>query len=157
MARRDKRREAPAPPLTPEEVELLAEFTRRRSAFEAALEASNILHHKHTCSVCGFPTLSERASYEVCVVCLWEDDGEGGDPNRVSLPNNGASPTQARLHASEMLRRFEQSHALDGTIDDIVRAIKAFEARWRRGDASIVEDDFTANLRNAVPTRPRSP
>ncbi|MFY0537981.1 hypothetical protein [Nannocystis pusilla] len=56
-----------------------------------------------------------------------------------------------------MLRRFDQSHALDGSIDDIVRAIKAFVARWRRGDASIVEDDFTANLRNIVPTRPRSP
>lgn len=156
MARRDKRRKAPAPPLTPEEAELLAEFTRRRAAFEAALDASNILHHKHTCPVCGFPTLSERASYHLCFVCLWEDDGEGGDPNRVSLPN-GASLTQARLHASEMLRQFEQSHALDGTIDDIVRAIKAFEARWRRGDASIIKDDFTANLRSIVPTRPRSP
>ena len=147
---------APAAPLTAEEAELLAEFTRRREGFEAALAASNILHHVHTCPACGFPTLSERASYELCVVCLWEDDGEGGDPNRVSLPN-GAPLTRARLHASEMLRRFDQSHALAGTIDDIVRAIRAFAARWRRGDASIVEDDFTANLRNIVPTRPRSP
>ncbi len=137
------------------QAELLAEFTRRRAAFEAALDASNILHHKHACPVCGFPTLTERASYELCVICLWEDDGEGDDPNRVSLPN-GASLTQARLHASEMLRRFEQSHALDGTIDDIVRAIKAFEARWRRGEVQIVQDDFTANLRSIVPTRPRS-
>ncbi|WP_422889924.1 CPCC family cysteine-rich protein [Nannocystis pusilla] len=156
MARRGKPRATPAAPLTPEETELLAEFTRRRAAFEADLAASNILHHVHTCPTCGFPTLSERASYELCAVCLWEDDGEGGDPNRVSPPN-GASPTRARLHASEMLRRFEQSHALDGSIDDVVRAIKAFVARWRRGDASIVEDDFTANLRNIVPTRPRSP
>lgn len=156
MTRRKKPRPPEAAAKTPEEAALLAAFSRRRAAFEADLAASNILHHRHTCPACGFPTLGERGGYALCVVCLWEDDGERSDPNLVSPPNP-SSLTTARLHASEMLQQFEQSHAIDGTIDEIVRSIEAFEARWRRGEASINSDDFTANLRAVVPTRPRSP
>ena len=31
------------------------------------------------CPCCGLPTLGERASYEICVVCWWEDDGQDND------------------------------------------------------------------------------
>ncbi|SFJ30082.1 CPCC family cysteine-rich protein [Jannaschia pohangensis] len=28
------------------------------------------------CPCCGFPTLSERAAWEICRICWWEDDGQ---------------------------------------------------------------------------------
>ncbi|MGE7903445.1 CPCC family cysteine-rich protein [Peribacillus sp. NPDC094092] len=28
------------------------------------------------CSCCGFPTLDERRSYEICELCDWEEDGQ---------------------------------------------------------------------------------
>lgn len=28
------------------------------------------------CPCCRYPTLEERASYEVCLLCDWEDDGQ---------------------------------------------------------------------------------
>ncbi|MFF1770133.1 CPCC family cysteine-rich protein [Streptomyces sp. NPDC058249] len=28
------------------------------------------------CPCCGFLTLDERGSYEICPVCFWEDDGQ---------------------------------------------------------------------------------
>ncbi len=139
MARRNKRRE---PPLSPEERELLAEFERRRAGFEAALEASNIVHHRHTCPACGFPSLNDEDRYPVCIICQWE-------------PYGGASLSQDRLRAARMIREFERSYALDGTIDDMVRAIKTFEARCMASKINIIEDDFTAHLRHVVPTRPR--
>jgi hypothetical protein len=45
-----------------------------------------------TCPCCGYNTLSERDAYEICPICLWEDDAiqendpdmEGG-ANKVSL------------------------------------------------------------------------
>ena len=30
---------------------------------------------KNTCPVCGYLTLDERVSFEICPICFWEDDG----------------------------------------------------------------------------------
>lgn len=30
---------------------------------------------KNTCPVCGYLTLDERVSFEICAICFWEDDG----------------------------------------------------------------------------------
>lgn len=39
----------------------------------------------HPCPCCGHRTLPERAAYDVCPVCCWED--EGGEPWEFSGPN----------------------------------------------------------------------
>lgn len=39
------------------------------------------------CPCCGYRTLAERGSYEICPVCFWEDDGSV-EPGRVSGPNH---------------------------------------------------------------------
>lgn len=39
----------------------------------------------HPCPCCGHRTLPERAAYDLCPVCLWED--EGGEPWEYSGPN----------------------------------------------------------------------
>jgi len=80
------------------------------------------------CPCCGHATLSQRAFYQICPVCFWEDDGqdnqdadeERGGPNRVSLRRGrmnylqfGASVEADRQHvrrptAEEVpLRRFD--------------------------------------------------
>ena len=56
------------------------------------------------CPCCGYPTLGERAAYEVCELCYWEDDGQD-DPHADEVwggPNHGYSLTKAR----ENFRRF---------------------------------------------------
>lgn len=40
----------------------------------------------HPCPCCGYKTLPERASYRLCPVCWWED--EGLEPYEYSGPNN---------------------------------------------------------------------
>ena len=72
--------------LTADDHALLADFDRRRAGFDQALEASNIIYHRHTCPACGFPTLKERREYEVCMICLWQDAGDDGDPTRIAPP-----------------------------------------------------------------------
>lgn len=72
------------------------DFITRRSFFDA-----HPGHRKghYTCTACGYPTLSSRQSYESCILCHWEDDGqddpyadeEWGGPNDHSL-------TQARAN-----------------------------------------------------------
>lgn len=46
------------------------------------------------CPCCGFYTLNERGKYEICPVCLWEDDGVqtrapgfSGGANKADLAN----------------------------------------------------------------------
>jgi hypothetical protein len=50
---------------------------------------------KYACLCCGYATLEEPSSYEICEICFWEDDGQDdpnadecwGGPNHVSLTN----------------------------------------------------------------------
>lgn len=50
------------------------------------------------CPCCGYPTLDERADYDICVLCNWEDDGQDDlDANLVKGgPNSDYSLTEAR-------------------------------------------------------------
>ena len=53
---------------------------------------------KAPCPCCGYRTLVERAAFEVCPVCFWEDDGQDDDDADVVRggPNGALSLTQAR-------------------------------------------------------------
>lgn len=51
-----------------------------------------------TCPCCGYPTLDERGTYDICELCNWEDDGQDDDDSAVCQggPNGGYSLDQAR-------------------------------------------------------------
>ncbi|NVK66771.1 MAG: hypothetical protein HWE22_19420 [Flavobacteriales bacterium] len=52
------------------------------------------------CPCCGFKTIDERAEYEICPVCWWEDDGQDNQNADISMggPNEDISLTQARIN-----------------------------------------------------------
>jgi hypothetical protein len=52
----------------------------------------------YRCPCCGFITLAERAAFEICDVCYWEDDGQDEhDADEVrGGPNHDLSLRQAR-------------------------------------------------------------
>jgi hypothetical protein len=50
----------------------------------------------YPCPCCGYDTLSERGSFEICPICFWEDDGlADSDPDRIGGPNH-TSLTEGR-------------------------------------------------------------
>jgi hypothetical protein len=59
---------------------------------------SNLIASRFSCPCCGYPTLTELASYEICELCNWEDDGQGDeDANEVwGGPNSDYSLAEAR-------------------------------------------------------------
>lgn len=136
---------------------MLAAFQRRRDAYDRALADSDIIYHKHTCPACGFPTLDERGMYEVCIVCLWEDSGGGGerDPTLIAAPNY-TSLLQERVNVAGMLAALERTHEVPDSLPVVIRGICEFKARRSRGEIAVDRQDFAANLRNILPVRRRT-
>ncbi len=94
---------------------LLLELQERREWFEDNLGRVRRAEHvgqfvapteepldgvRYTCPCCGYPTLTERAGYEICGICFWEDDGQDDELADRALggPNADYSLTQARMN-----------------------------------------------------------
>lgn len=51
------------------------------------LKSEDIL--KNSCPVCGYLTLDERDTFDICGICFWEDDGiDDFEENKDSGPNH---------------------------------------------------------------------
>jgi hypothetical protein len=154
MKKRRKDRQKPtrfdARTLTADDRAALAAYERRRAYYEQAIVASNVIYHKQLCPICGFPTLDERGDYELCVVCQWEDDGDG-DPMIIGPPNY-TSMTQARIKIARMLAEFEQTHTIDGSLAAVVAGVRAF--REAVGFYLPDSTDYAAYLRRILPVTP---
>jgi hypothetical protein len=52
-------------------------------------EVEGIVERLEECPCCGYRSLDERGTYDICRVCFWEDDGSAGDthsgPNHMTL------------------------------------------------------------------------
>ncbi len=95
--------------------------------------------YKYHCPACGYPTLDERAAYEICMLCSWEDDGQDGrDADQVyGGPNSDYSLSEARqnfdLHGTSYRPSKEQRYLLDSTVQTLIASfVKQYESlRWR--------------------------
>lgn len=63
------------------------------------MKDSNLYERIFTCPSCGFPTLTERHNWEICLICNWEDDGQDDqDADKVyGGPNGIMSLTESRI------------------------------------------------------------
>lgn len=70
----------------------------------------------YRCPCCGNKTLCGRGHYEICPVCLWEDDGQDDhDADEVrGGPNYELSLSQAR-------QNFREIHAASERVLELVR------------------------------------
>lgn len=60
------------------------------------------------CPCCGYPTLTERAAYEICSLCYWEDDGQdiANAAEVWSGPNHGYSLSEAQRNFETYLSMY---------------------------------------------------
>lgn len=79
------------------------------------------MSERATCPCCGYRTLSRPCAYEVCQVCLWEDDGM----STLSPTESGEGPNGISLaEGQRRYRRYGSAH-LDSL--EIVRPPKSDE------------------------------
>ncbi|WP_276483359.1 CPCC family cysteine-rich protein [Paraflavitalea pollutisoli] len=90
--------------LGPEDQAILQEFYARKERFDQYLQARQV--HLVTCPGCGYPTLTQRKGYEICLVCNWEDDGQDeAQADEVwGGPNGNMSLTENRLGIGALLQ-----------------------------------------------------
>jgi hypothetical protein len=78
---------------------------------------------KFVCPCCGYASLDESSTWEICQICFWEDDGQDdpkaeecwGGPNKVSLAegrknylSHGASDLNELEHVRNPLPEEDQ-------------------------------------------------
>jgi hypothetical protein len=61
------------------------------------------------CPCCGYGTLSVRAAFEICEVCLWEDDGQ--DDADAEVVRGGPNGTLSLAVARANFRLFRACDA----------------------------------------------
>jgi hypothetical protein len=140
----DEQSETDKKELTPADKQLIQDFTTRRLTFKNYLEQHELQNEKSTCPSCGFPTLSEKASYEICPVCDWEDDGQD-DSNADEVlggPNSDLSLTDSRLKIGKELKLLADS--LKGEIviepEYFFKILSEHEKRMRIIEGKIKDD-----------------
>ncbi len=87
-------------------------FLKRRELLKQYLDTKGIAIS--CCPCCGYPTLEERGSYEICLICNWEDDDQDDDDADQILggPNGNISLETARRDFEQGLINFENNTGL---------------------------------------------
>jgi hypothetical protein len=83
-------------------------YCTRSHEREAELPPGSI---RFSCPCCGYPTLGERGSFEICELCWWEDDGTDDEDaeNILGGPNLGLSLEQARSNFAQYRLKYTPS------------------------------------------------
>jgi hypothetical protein len=66
---------------------------------------------RYCCPCCFMPTIGERACYEICAICFWEDDGQDSDDAQIIRggPNGNYSLSEARENFARYLTMYRPS------------------------------------------------
>ncbi len=107
----------------------------------------------HSCPACGFPTLEERGTFDICVVCWWEDDNP--DMTLLTEVTWGVGGPNGRYSINEARRNFRShGHMYDkGEGIDVVekpdaarQALMRYVDRVMSGNAKFSAKKFQAEL-----------
>jgi len=115
--------------------EFLLHKLKETSNFEGEIEGTPT--ELISCPCCGYRTLNEPSSYDICNVCWWEDDGQGNNDADIAMggPNYGISLTKARFN-------FLTKGIYDPERKDLIKLKKPKEM-FAKGREFILKDDNT--------------
>ncbi len=101
------------------------------------------------CPCCYMPTLEERASWDICTICFWEDDGQDTDDADIIRggPNRDYSLTEARSNFAKYQTMYRPTDK-----DDFEREKSQFEFKSALYHAykTAIETDSEECLTKAV-------
>jgi hypothetical protein len=88
--------------------EVIREIIDRRVVFEKFITDNNI--ERNVCPCCGFPSLVQRYTGEICILCNWADDGQDdATANEMREFHGDISLTQGRMKTGKWIKHMEDS------------------------------------------------
>lgn len=100
----------------------------------------------HVCPCCGFPTLPSRGLYEICQLCLWEDD-PSYDPAHPEAEVQGANGAytlaRARANFAEHLTMYDPSDERSRESERTKQTKRALMAAYEALDEASPEERRT--------------
>ncbi|WP_035745032.1 CPCC family cysteine-rich protein [Flavobacterium suncheonense] len=75
----------------------------------------------NSCPACGYFTLDERCSWEICLLCFWEDDGQDNfDADKIfGGPNGDYSLTKYRIEFFDEFESFKSENENSELVTEI--------------------------------------
>lgn len=103
----------------------------------------DLINKRFNCPCCGYLTLDEKASYEVCILCDWEDDGQDDfDADRIKGgANSDYSPTEARDNFKKYLTMYEPNRDMRITGSDTAEEVEIKKQLMKGYDEIFKEKD----------------
>ena len=101
------------------------------------------------CPCCFMPTLDERAIYDICPICFWEDDGQDSDDANIVRggPNSDYSLEEARKNFERHRTMYRETDklAFESEMKRISKINKMYEAFTKA-----IKSDSDADWLNAL-------
>ncbi|MQX52345.1 hypothetical protein GFN93_03730 [Alcanivorax sp. PA15-N-34] len=106
------------------------------------------------CPCCGYPTLERRDHYEICCLCIWEDDGEDDADTQGwgGGPNGAYSLTEARANfvAFGTMYHPDNNTTVTGNDSAEITALKQELIRLYEALPSVGEDGLVAHWKGIL-------
>lgn len=102
----------------------------------------------NTCPCCGYPTIGAKGNYEICMLCMWEDDGQDDEDADKILggPNHDYSLSEARTNFYKYLTMYrpndERAFKIDTGKNNL--KIKVIDLFWKL-DLKMSKKEFDKN------------
>lgn len=125
------------------------EVSKTATAETAKTAAESNAAPRHECPCCGHPTLPNRGMYDICQLCLWEDDpsydsarpdaGVGGANGKYTLRAARANFDERMTMYDESDERSHESERTKKTKRELIAAYKALENAPRSEHPKLLE------------------
>jgi len=129
--------------LTESDKKILEDFSHKRKLFDKYIKDKGL--KLFTCPGCGYPTLTERGSYDICDVCNWEDDNQ--DDNEADKvwggPNGNLSLTENRINIGKILIHHSDSLKTKINLDPhyVLETIKFYDKKKQAIESRMTGDE----------------
>lgn len=103
---------------------------------------------KNSCPVCGYLTLDERNSFDICAICFWEDDGiDDFEVNEDSGPNHMSLKESREIFQEAKRKLLTENVGGDNLIDTLKNKFKNLDSSIEQNN---LDDSEIVKLQNEI-------
>lgn len=109
-----------------------------------------IKQNKIKCPCCDLFTLEEHGTFEICIVCGWEDDGQNDENSEMVLggPNKDYSLKEARANFKKFNCMYRKGDELFPTNKAYTKQIEKLISKYKKLELNVVDIKLVSDIEN---------